>query len=244
MAADYFDSGADMVETNSFGANRYVLGKYGLGDRVVEINSLAAEHARSAAPAGRYVLGSMGPAGELIEPMGTATPDDLLATFADQAKGLEAGGADAVCIETMIDFDETKIAVEATRANTKLAVMATMTFDKGPKGFFTMMGLTPEKVGERLTETGADVVGANCGAGIDQMIEVVSRIRSATDKPILVHSNAGMPIMQKGSVVYPETPEYMASRIHDLVAAGAGIVGGCCGSGPDHVRAFVKALRG
>ncbi len=244
MAANYFEAGSDMVETNSFGGSRYMLKKYDHGDRVEELNRLGAEHARSAAPPGRFVLGSIGPTGEFLEPNGSATESEMLDAFAEQARGLAAGGVDAFCIETMSDLGEIALAIRACKEQTGLPVVATMTFDKGPRGFFTMMGTTPADAAVKLAEAGADVVGSNCGLPIEAMLEIITAMRAATDSPILTHINAGIPKIEKGVIVYPDTPEHMAADMPKIVAAGANVVGGCCGTGPDHVRAFVKALRG
>ena len=243
MAAEYFAAGSDMVETNSFGGSRYMLKKYDFGDRVEEFNRLAAEHARAAAPDGCFVLGSIGPTGEFLEPNGTATEDEMYEVFAEQARGLAAGGVDAFCIETMSDIGEISLAIRAAKDSSGLPVVATMTFDKGPRGYFTMMGTTPADAAQQLAEAGADIVGTNCGLAIDHMVEIVAAMRGATDQPILTHVNAGIPKIVDKEIVYPDTPELMAERMTKIVAAGANIVGGCCGTGPDHVRAFVKALR-
>ena len=244
MAGEYFGAGSDIVETNSFGGSQYMLKKYDHGDRTEELNRLAAEHARAAAPNGAFVLGSIGPTGEFIEPMGTATETEMFEAFAEQARGLADGGADAFCIETMSDYGEISLAIRAAKETTGLPVMATMTFDKGPRGYFTMMGITPEQAAEQLVEAGADVIGSNCGIAIEQMIEIIAKMRSTTDQPILTHVNAGIPAIEGGEIVYPDTPDHMAGQMQQMVEAGANIVGGCCGTGPDHVRAFVKALRG
>ena len=243
MAEDYFAAGSDMVETNSFGGSRYMLKKYDHADRVEEWNRLAGEHARASAPAGKFVIGSIGPTGELLEPNGTATADEMYDVFREQAQGLAAGGVDAICVETMIDHDETALAVRAAK-ETGLPLIATMTFDQGPRGYFTMMGLTPAAAAEKLVETGADVIGSNCGIAIQQMVEIITAMRAVTDKPILTHVNAGIPKIVHGQIVYPDLPEQMAEMMPRLVDAGANIVGGCCGTGPDHVRAFVATLRG
>jgi 5-methyltetrahydrofolate--homocysteine methyltransferase len=242
MAGEYFDAGSDLVETNSFGGSRYMLAKYDLGDRVEELNRLAAEIARSAAPDGRFVLGSIGPTGEFLEPNGTATEGEMYDAFVEQARGLAAGGVDAFCIETMSDYGEIALAIRAAKETTGLSVIATMTFDKGPRGYFTMMGVTPEAAAQRLADAGADVVGSNCGVGIEQMIEIIAKMRSATDRPILTHVNAGLPKIQSGEIVYPDTPDHMAGLMTQMVEAGANIIGGCCGTGPGHVRAFCRAL--
>ena len=144
MAADYFAAGSDMVETNSFGCNPFVLTKHGLGDRLEELNRLAAQHARLAAPPGRYVIGSVGPTGEFLEPIGAVSVEAMYEGFVRQVKALAEGGADAICAETMTSLEEACLAVKAAKAHTNLAVMAPMTFDKGPRGNFTMMGVSPE----------------------------------------------------------------------------------------------------
>ena len=243
MAAEYFDAGSDMVETNSFGGTRYMLKKYDFGDRVEEFNRLGAEHARAAAPDGRFVIGSIGPTGEFLEPNGTATEEEMYEAFAEQCRGLAAGGADGFCVETMSDLGEIKLAIRAAKDTTGLPVIATMTFDKGPRGFFTMMGTTPAGAAEDLSNAGADIIGSNCGIAIEDMIEIIAAMRQATDKPILTHINAGIPRIEGGVIVYPDTPEHMAALMPRVVEAGANIIGGCCGTGPEHVGAFVRAVR-
>ena len=243
MAQAYFGAGSEMVLTNSFGANRFMLGKYGHGDKVSEVNRLAAEHARSQAPQGGFVIGSVGPTGEFLGPLGEVTEEEMLAAFVEQVTALEAGGADGVVIETMTAVEEARLAIRATREHTKLAVLSTMVFDKGPRGFFTMMGVTPERSVKELIDAGADVVGTNCGNGSDLMVELARDLRQATDAPLLVHSNAGIPSMIRGEIVYPETPDYMAERFNELADLGINIIGGCCGTGPEHIRVFSESLR-
>jgi 5-methyltetrahydrofolate--homocysteine methyltransferase len=243
MAADYFAAGSDAVETNSFGCNPFVLEKHGLGERLEELNRLAAAHARKAAPPGRFVIGSVGPTGEFLEPIGAVSVEAMYEGFVRQVKALADGGADAICAETMTSLEEACLVVRATKEKTDLVAMATMTFDKGPRGNFTMMGVTPEDAVRGLLDAGADVVGSNCGNGILYMIEIAGEMRRATDAPILVHSNAGLPVIRKGQIVYPETPDWMAPHYRALVDAGATLVGGCCGTTPDHIRAIAKALR-
>ena len=243
MAASYFDAGSDMVETNSFGGSRYMLAKYDFGDRVEEFNRLGAQHARAATPEGRFVLGSIGPTGEFLHPNGEATEEEMYEVFAAQAKGLADGGVDAFCIETMSDMAEITLGIRAAKDVSGLPVIATMTFDKGPRGYFTMMGITPAYAAEQLSEAGADVVGSNCGIAIPQMVEIIAQMRQATNKPILTHVNAGIPRIEGGEIIYPDTPDQMADFMPRLVEAGANIVGGCCGTGPDHVQAFVRKLR-
>jgi 5-methyltetrahydrofolate--homocysteine methyltransferase len=244
MAADYFAAGSDAVETNSFGGSPFMLKKYGYADRVEELNRLAARHARSVAPPGRYVIGSVGPTGEFLEPVGPVSVEEMYEGFVRQVTALAEGGADAICAETMTALEEACLVVRATKERTDLVAMATMTFDRGPRGNFTMMGVTPEDAVRGLLDAGADVVGANCGNGILYMIEISAEMRKVTDAPILVHANAGIPAVRKGQIIYPETPDWMGPHYRALVDAGATFVGGCCGTTPDHIRAIVKALRG
>ena len=244
MAADYFAAGADMVLANSFGGSRFRLKKYGYADRVGEFNRLAAQHARSAAPPGRYVAGSVGPTGEFLDPLGAVSETDMLDAFIEQITALQEGGADAVIIETMIAVEEASLAIKAARENTSLTVIATMTFEWGSRGFFTVMGVTPERAVRELQEAGADVVGANCGNGIERMVELGQELRRATDGYLLIQSNAGIPSVIEGRIVYPETPEFMARGFKLLADIGVNIIGGCCGTTPSHIRALSDAVRG
>ena len=244
MAADYFAAGADIVLANSFGGSRFRLKKYGYADRVGEFNRLAAQHARSAAPPGRYVAGSVGPTGEFLDPLGAVSETDMLDAFIEQITALQEGGADAVIIETMIAVEEASLAIKAARENTSLTVIATMTFEWGSRGFFTVMGVTPERAVRELQEAGADVVGANCGNGIERMVELGQELRRATDGYLLIQSNAGIPSVIEGRIVYPETPEFMARGFKLLADIGVNIIGGCCGTTPSHIRALSDAVRG
>ncbi len=243
MSKQYFDAGSDIVLTNSFGGNKFMLERYGAGDRLFELNKLAAEHARAVAPEGKFVSGSIGPTGEFIEPLGTVTEDELYDTFSEMSKAFEAGGADAVMIETQLAIEEAAIAVRAAKETTGLVVMATMVFDKGPRGYFTMMGVTPEQAVEGLEEAGADVVGTNCGNGIERMVEIATRMRAATDKYLVVQSNAGLPIIKNGETCYLESPEFMAKHYRELAELPINILGGCCGTTADHIRTLIQSVR-
>ena len=242
MAREYFESGSDLVLTNSFGGTKYRQGHYGFGDRVTEFNKLAAEHAKSQAADDKFVFGSVGPTGEFLKPLGTVSEDEMYEAFKVQIVALETGGADGVVIETMTAMEEASLAIRAAKENTRLTVAATMTFDKGPRGYFTMMGITPEQAAVGLGESGADIVGTNCGNGIDNMIEIAQRMRESTALPLLVHSNDGIPGMEKGEIRYPESPDFMAERFLRLKEVGVNIIGGCCGTGPSHIKALAKVL--
>ncbi len=243
MARRYFAAGSEMVLTNSFGGSVFMQKKYGYGERVEEFNRLAAEHARSQASQGGFVVGSVGPTGEFLEPLGPVSESEMYDAFLEQVKALEAGGADGVAVETMTAVEEATLAVRAARENTALVVMATMVFDKGPRGFFTMMGVTPERAVHAMEEAGAHVVGSNCGNGIDNMVDIARLMRAETDGFLLIHSNAGIPAMRGGEIIYPETPDYMAERFRQLADLGVNIIGGCCGTGPEHIKALAATVR-
>jgi 5-methyltetrahydrofolate--homocysteine methyltransferase len=244
MAASYLGAGSQMVLTNSFGGSKFMLKKYGYPEKVREFNRLAAQLARRAASPDQYVVGSVGPTGEFLEPLGEVSQAEMYNAFVEQVTALEEGGADAVVAETMTALEEATLAIRAVKECTKLPVISTMTFDKGPRGYFTMMGITPEAAVKNLRDAGADIVGSNCGNGIDRMIEIATSMRQATDGYLLIHSNAGIPAIKSGKIVYPEPPEYMAPRFKKLVDLGIDIVGGCCGTGPGHISALVKTLGG
>lgn len=246
MARDYFAAGSDMVLTNSFGGSRFMQKKYGYGERVREFNRLAAEHAAGQKPDARhYAVASVGPTGEMMEPLPDGVSESAMYdALAEQMAALAEGGADAILVETQMALEEAVVGIRAARENTKLPVFATMVFDLGPRGFFTMMGVTPERAVTELRAAGADVVGANCGNGIDRMIDLAARMRAADDGLMLIQSNAGIPDMKGGEIIYNEGPEFMAERFERLAEMGVNILGGCCGTGPDHIRAIRARLKG
>lgn len=242
IARSYVEAGADLIETNSFGGSRFKLEKYGLGDRVTELNRAAAAISREAAGDRVLVLGSVGPTGKMLI-MEEVTAEEMYDAFREQTLALEAGGADAIIVETMTDLEEAVLAVRAARENTGLEVICTMTFDRlVTADFRTMMGISPAEMVQPLLDAGASILGTNCGNGMAGMIPVVEEIRRTHPTvPILVHANAGMPAYREGHTVFPESPEEMASHVKALYQAGACIIGGCCGTTPQHIVAIKKA---
>lgn len=245
VAASYIAAGSDMVETNSFGGSRFKLAHYGLGDKVRELNKRAAEISRQAAGPDKIVLGSVGPTGVILM-MGEVSEEELYEAFKEQVMALAEGGADAICIETMTAMDEAVLAIRATKENTDLEVICTMTFDKTIQGDFrTMMGVSPEQMVEELITAGADIIGTNCGNGMENMIPIVEAIRKVNpDIPILVHANAGLPHLHEGKNIFDETPDITASYIPALIKAGANIIGGCCGTTPEHIKGIGQKAQG
>lgn len=242
--ASYHDAGSDIVECNSFGGTSFKLKHYGLDGAVDEINRRAAELARDVADGRQYVLGSMGPTGEFMAPLGLATEEEFIAAFSAQARALAEGGADLAIVETMTALEEAAAAVKAIKAETHLVAIVSFTFDPQVNGgYATMMGVTPEAFAAAALEMGADVIGANCGTGPDDMIKVVAALRAAApDMPIIAMPNAGMPVIENGETVFKETPEEMAAKVPLLVEAGASIIGGCCGTSPAHIAAMKAAV--
>ena len=243
IAQSYVDAGADIILTNSFGASPSKLRHYELDDRTAEINQAAAQISREASGEKGFVLGSMGPTGVILM-MGDVPEETLYEGFCIQAKALEKGGVDGVCIETMSALDEACLAVRAVKESTSLEIACTFTFEKTVSGDFrTMMGVSPSEIVGALIEAGAAIIGTNCGNGFDGMVDIVEEIRRIDSKiPVLVHANAGKPVVQDGKTVFPETPEMMATKIDKLIHAGANIIGGCCGTTPDHIRALAEAI--
>jgi 5-methyltetrahydrofolate--homocysteine methyltransferase len=244
IAKSYIDAGADMIETNSFGGTVFKLESYGLADKVKDVNIAAAQISKKAAGENKIVLGSIGPTGKIIM-MDEVTPEEMYEAFKQQAIALEIGGVDAIIIETMSDLEEAKCAIKAAKENTSCEVICTMTFEKSDeKAYHTMMGVTPGQMVEYLSGSGVAIIGANCGNGIHDMIGITEEIRSISkDIPILIHANAGIPVYKNGITTFRESPDEMAGYVKRLIDAGANIIGGCCGTTPEHIKKISEAVR-
>lgn len=236
----YVRAGAEILETNSYGANRAKLARFGLDGQVGAVNARAAQLARAAAPEWVCVAGAIGPLGVRIEPYGPTSVEEARELFREQAEGLLEGGVDLFVLETFADLLEIEQAIRAVRALCDLPVVAQMTI--GPEGR-TPFGTEPERLAERLDAWGADVVGLNCSVGPSEMLRAVDRIMASSTKPVSIQPNAGLPREVDGRTMYMASPEYMATYAARLVRKGVRFVGGCCGSSPEHVKQMAGAVR-
>ena len=241
--AAYVEAGAEAILTNTFGGTRWCLERYGLGERVGEFNSAAVKRARAVAGEERYVLGDVGPTAEFVFPLGKRKEEEFVEVFREEVSFL-AEGADAIAVQTMTSLQELAAAVRAAK-ETGLPVAGSMAFqpDVRGKGFRTIMGVGIDEMVRRLEEEGADVIGTNCGTvDIADVVEIVRQIRALTSLPILAEPNAGRPRLVGEKTVFDQTPEAMAEHLHALVEAGANIIGGCCGTTPEHIHVFAERI--
>ena len=245
----YAEAGSDVILTNTFGGSRIMLNRHGNADNVVAINTAGVDIVREAfKSAGRegYVIGDIGPFGGLMEPYGEFTEAQVLEAFREQAKALVDAGADAIIIETQTSLEELRFGLMAAREAGAACVIGSMAYDVTLDGstFRTMMGVDPERAAEFMQERGADIVALNCGTGMDmeRARQAVRRYLDTTSLPIMAQPNAGQPKLVDMKVVYDETPAQMVTGVVPLLQAGASIIGGCCGSTPDHIRAFREAM--
>ena len=241
LARSYVEAGSQIILTNTFGGNAFRLKRHGLHERVHELNVRAAELVREEAGDAACVFGSIGPTGEMLM-MGEVPPEEVRGAFASQARALEEAGVDAIAIETMSDLGEATIALQAVKEATSRPVVACMSYDSGPDQTCTMMGVTAVQAAEKLTELGADAVGANCGVGIERYVTICEKLRSGTSLPLWIKPNNGLPEKQGDKVVYRQTVGDFLSYVPRLVEAGANIIGGCCGTTPDHIRGIKDTL--
>jgi len=227
------------VQTNTFGASALNLAVYGLEGRAVDINRTAVLAVKKAVGDNAYVSGSCGPSGRMLKPYGDVDPENMYASFKLQIQALIDTGVDVICVETMSDIQEAVLAVKAAKdIKASVPVMATMTFNPTPKGFYTVMGVNIPDAAAALQTAGADIIGSNCGNGIENMILIAEGFKECTELPIVIQSNAGLPQKRGSDFIYPETPEFMAEKSRELVKIGVSIIGGCCGTTPAHIKAL------
>ena len=238
----YVEAGAQCIETNTFGGNGLTLGRHKMADRVKELNKAGVEVAKRAVEGtDALVAGSMGPTGVLLEPMGEGKPDEMRRAFAEQGKALAEAGADVLFIETMTSLDEAVFAIEGAKES-GLDIVATMTFNKTKRGFFTIMGDDVPTCVKRLVEAGACAVGSNCGNGTEVMVEVAQAFREVSSVPLVFQSNAGLPKIVDGESVYTEGPEHLEAFARNCVEIGVSYIGGCCGTSFEHITAIAKVV--
>ena len=239
IARSYYKAGADIIETNSFGGSPLKLAMFSLEAKTEEINIRAIRAVRKVIGNDACLSFSCGPSGRILEPYGDVTPKDMKESFVRQLRAAFDEGIDLICVETMTDINEAKLAIEAARSiSADIPIAATMTFDSTPNGFYTIMGVDIKSAIDALSEAGADIIGSNCGNGIEKMIEIAREFRKHTSGPLIIQSNAGLPEIIKGNPVYSESPEFMAEKCRELLDFGVNIIGGCCGTTPSHIAAI------
>lgn len=242
VARGYVEAGSDAILTNTFGANRYVLSSHGEGERTAELCEAAVAISRRAAEGtGVKIFGSIGPTGRIVMTGDTST-EDLLAAFTEAAEALAFAGVDAIVLETFNELDELKIALDAVKSACELPVVACMTFASGPDKTATMMGNKPEDLGKSAQAGGADAIGANCGSGPEHYVTVARLLAEATDMPVWIKPNAGLPEVRDRKTYWPTGPEEFAAYVKPLVEAGATFVGGCCGTTAEHIAAVRQTV--
>ncbi len=243
IASLYLEAGAEIVTTNTFGATSLRLKQFSLETDVDEINRSAVHAVRKAVGDKAYVSASVGPTAQMIKPFGDAEPDAVYSSFQQQVRALLDAGADMICIETMTDLTEATLAIQAVRSiDLKIPVMATMTFSRMAQGFFTLMGSSVANAAAALEKAGADIVGSNCGDGTESMVGIAREFRQHSRLPIAIQGNAGLPTASDTGLIYPETPDFVAGKALEMLNLGVQIIGGCCGTGPEHIRAIRKVV--
>jgi len=237
----YADAGSEFVTTNTFGANRIGLARYGLDERIADIIKNAVASAREAVSGGVLVAGSVGPTGALLEPYGDAAPADVREAFREVGGHLDGEAIDFFVVETMTDVNEALLALEGIKSVSDRPIVATMSFQKTPKGMRTVMGHQPAASAAQLIEAGAAIVGTNCCNGAEEAVWIIEEM-GEVGVPVIAQPNAGIPVIEGGNPVYNQTPERMAADVPRLLAAGVRIIGGCCGTTPEHIRAIAEKL--
>jgi len=243
IAGLYINAGADIIETNTFGGSALKLANYSLDDKTEEINSAAITAAKNASGNEAYICASIGPCGKLLTPFGDTEPKAIYESFYRQIKAVVDAGADMIIIETMTDLNEALLALEATRnISSSIPVIVSMTYESTPRGFFTIMGKSIEMVSKELEELDVDIIGSNCGNGIENLVLIAKEYKKHSKLPLMIQANAGIPELKEGIPVYPESPEFMAKKCEELMKIGVSIIGGCCGTTPAHINAIRKVV--
>jgi 5-methyltetrahydrofolate--homocysteine methyltransferase len=243
IARMYLEAGAEIITTNTLGASPLRLQQYRLDKQTEVINQNAVEAVRKAVGDKAYVSASVGPSARMLKPAGKTDPDEVLASFRRQVAALLSAGADMICIETMTDVAEAALALEAVRSlDRTIPVMATLTFSKTLRGYYTLMGTSVQESATALENAGADIIGSNCGEGSEKMLEIAREFCKYSHVPVAIQSNAGLPVATDEGLSYPESPEFMAARAAEMIRLGVQLIGGCCGTTPEHIRAFRKLV--
>ena len=239
---EYLTAGADVITTNTLGGTRLKLKKAGVAHLTAKVNQAACQIARQAAGKFHFVAGDIGSVGEILEPFGTLSQAEAVENFQEQARLLAESGVDCFIIETMFDVRECQAAIQGVRAVSDLPLFATMTFEKNPTGFNTIMGnFAPESM-QILAQAGADAVGANCSIGSGSMVELAKIIRKSVTLPVIIQPNAGIPEIRDSGLVYPESPAEYARNLKAIRDLGVEIIGGCCGTTPEYIRAIRQLI--
>ena len=238
----YYDAGSEVVQTNTFGGTPIKLSERDLQDRTYEANYLAAKALRAICPERSYAAGDVGPIGKFIKPMGEYTREEFDASFEAQIQGLVEGGVDLISIETMYSLEEALCALRAARKVSDLPVSVCMTYDRNPRGFYTLMGETVPHCLEVLEDNGADIIGSNCSHGSPVFIELARLVRDNTDLPVIVQPNRGKPMLEKETMVYKQTVEEFVTDAKVIAGLGVNVLGGCCGTTPEFIAGLRRAL--
>jgi 5-methyltetrahydrofolate--homocysteine methyltransferase len=241
ITSEYLEAGAQIILTNSFGANRFRLEPHGLSARAREINLAAARIARETVGSKALVAGDIGPSAKFLA-LGEVSLDELREAFFEQARALAEAGVDWLVVESMTDVEEMAVAVRAAVEATGLPVVASMTYNRTPKGFRTMMGNSPETCVKKAEEAGASLVGANCGSGIEDYVPLAPILRALTAMPLWIKANAGIPHLVNGKVSYPLDADAYAAFVPKLLRSGVNVIGGCCGTDPSFIRAVKRTV--
>jgi methionine synthase I (cobalamin-dependent) len=240
VAKSYVEAGSKIILTNTFRSSKIALNDFGYGDKVKEINKAGVEISKRASEGKAFVFASVGPTGKMIM-MGEVTEEEMFEAFKEQIQTISEAGADGIIIETMSDLNEAKIALKAAK-ETALPVVVSMAFDSGKDKGFTMMGNSPEQTAKELTEAGADVIGANCGQGIEGFINICKKLKTSTNLPVWIKPNAGLPEFDGSKAVYKTSPVEFVKYVPDLLNSGADFIGGCCGTNPEFIKAVIRKI--